>query len=120
MFSRHGLVFTLFRYGLLPVVVFCLTIVAASVDTFLTNSVRKSTWPRTVATVVRSEDIGRVLAEFQRTKQTFSDPRGTLEYVIDGQTHTWQGRGQDVGVTVMNPGDKIEIYYNPRDPGEIS
>jgi hypothetical protein len=120
MVSRHGSVFTLFRYGLLPVVVFCLTIVAASVDTFLTNSVRKSTWPRTVATVVRSEDLGRVLAEFQRTKQTFSDPRGTLEYVIDGQTHTWQGRGRDVGVTEMNPGDRIEIYYNPHDPRDIS
>jgi hypothetical protein len=113
-------VFTLFRYGLLPVVTFCIIIVCASFDAFLTNSVRKSTWPQTVATVMRSEDPGKVLAEFLKTRQTFSEPQGTLEYVVDGQTHTWQGRGRDIGVTVMNPGDKIEVYYNPRNPGEIS
>jgi hypothetical protein len=112
--------FALFRYGLLPVVIYCLVIVAASIDVYATNSIQRSTWPQTVATVVKSEDWGRALAEFRGTPQAFSDPRGTLRYVVDGQTHTWQGRGRDIGVTVMNPGDQINVHYNPKNPREIN
>jgi len=110
----------LFRYGLLPVVVYCLVVVTASFDAFLTNAFRKSAWPQTVATVLQSEDPGRMLAELRRTPQTFSDPRGTLQYVIDGETHTWQGRGRDIGLAKMNTGDKIAVYYNPENPRDIS
>ena len=117
---RHGLVFTLFRYGLMPVVVFCLTIVAASIDVYSTNAIQHSTWQQTVATVVKSEDFGDVAAKFVGTPNTFPDPRGTLTYVVDGKTYTWQGRGRDIGVTVMNPGDRINVYYNPKNPLEIS
>jgi hypothetical protein len=112
--------FKLFRYGLLPVVVYCLVIVTASFDAFLTNSLRKSTWPQTVATVMQSQDPGRILAELRHTPRTFSDPRGTLKYVIDGDTHTWQGRGRDIGVIEMKPGDQITLYYNPQNPRDIS
>jgi hypothetical protein len=38
----------------------------------------------------------------------------------NGETYTWEGRGRDMGVTVMNPGDKINISYNPKHPREIS
>src|ERR1700681_3994490 len=111
--------FTLFRYGLIPVVFFCVVVVAASFDAFSTNAVQKSTWPQTVVTVMQSRDFGQTLAEFRGTQNTFPDPHGTVKYVIDGQTYTWQGRGRDIGVTVMNPGDKIKIYYNPKNPQEI-
>jgi len=112
--------FTFFRYGLLPVVAFCGVIVAASIDVYWTNTVQKSTWPQTVVTVVQSQDPGQMLAELRGTEKTFSDPRGTLTYVIDGKTHTWQGRGRDIGVAVMNPGDTINVHYNPQNPQEIS
>jgi uncharacterized protein DUF3592 len=112
--------FTLFRYGLLPVVFYCIVVITAGVDAFLTNTVRKSTWPQTVVTVVQSQDFGQALAELRGTPNTFPDPRGSVRYVIDGQTHTWQGRGRDIGVTVMKPGDQIKIYYNPKDPRDIS
>jgi hypothetical protein len=117
---RHGLVFTLFRYGLMPVVVFCLTIVAASIDVYSTTAIQKSIWPQTVVTVVQSQDFGDVAAKFRGTPNTFPDPRGSVTYVIDGKTYTWQGRGRDIGVTVMNPGDRISVYYNPKNPLEIS
>jgi hypothetical protein len=112
--------FALFRYGLLPVVGFCVVVIAASVDVYWTNTVQKSTWPQTVVTVMQSQDLGQVAAEFHGTPNTFPDPRGTLKYVIDGTTYTWQGRGRDIGVTAMNPGDTINVYYNPQDPREIS
>jgi hypothetical protein len=61
-----------------------------------------------------------VAAELLGKQNTFPDPHGTVKYVIDGETYIWEGRGRDMGVTVMNPGDKINIYYNPKDPREIS
>jgi Protein of unknown function (DUF3592) len=112
--------FNLFRYCLGPVVVYCLVVIAAGVDAFSTNTFRKFTWPQTIVTVVRSQDFGDVAAAFRGTPNTFPDPRGTLNYVIDGQTYTWQGRGRDIGVTAMNPGDTIKVYYNPKNPREIS
>jgi hypothetical protein len=112
--------FTLFRYGLAPVVLYCIVVIAAGVDAYTTNTVRKSTWPQTVVTVMQSQDFGQALAEFQGKQNTFPDPRGTLRYVIDGKTYTWQGRGREIGVTVMNPGDTIKVYYNPQNPREIS
>jgi hypothetical protein len=112
--------FTLFRYGLIPVVLYCLVVVAASVVTFSTNAIQKSTWPQTVVTVTQSQDFGQAFAEFRGTQNTFPDPRGTVKYVIDGAPYTWQGRGRDIGLTVMNPGDTIKLYYNPKDPRDIS
>jgi hypothetical protein len=112
--------FTLFRYGLLPVVLYCIVVIAAGFDAMLTNTIQKSTWPQTVVTVTQSQDFGQALAEFRGTQNTFPDPRGTLQYVIDGKPYAWQGRGREIGVTVMNPGDKIKVYYNPRNPREIS
>src|SRR5256885_1040658 len=55
-----------------------------------------------------------------RAPNTFPDPRGTGIYVIDGKSHAWQGRGREIGVTVMKPGDQIKVYYNPQNPQEIS
>jgi len=112
--------FTLFRYGLTPVVLYCVVLITAGIDAFLTNTVRKATWPRTVVTVVQSQDFGDVAAKFRGTPNTFPDPYGTVEYVIDGRTYTWQGRGRDIGVTVMRPGDQINVYYDPKNPREIS
>ena len=112
--------FTLFRYGLLPVVLYCVVVIAAGIDVYSTNTVRKFTWPQTVVTVMQSQDFGQALAELRGTQNTFPDPRGTLKYVIDGQSYAWQGRGRELGVTVMNPGDEIKVYYNPQDPREIS
>jgi len=112
--------FTLFRYGLAPVVLYCVIVVTAGIDAFLTNAVRKSTWPQTAVTVVQSQDFGDVAAAFRGTPNTFPDPRGTLKYVIDGKSYDWRGRGREIGVTVMKPGDQITVYYNPRDPREIS
>jgi len=112
--------FTLFRYGLLPVVLYCVVVITAGVDAILTNTVRKSTWPQTVVTVMQSQDFGQALTELRGTPNTFPDPRGTLRYVIDGKTYNWQGRGREMGVTVMKPGDQIKVYYNPQNPLEIS
>jgi hypothetical protein len=112
--------FTLFRYGLLPVVFYCIVVITAGVDALLTNTIRKSTWPQTVATVMQSRDFGDVAAAFRGTPNTFPDPRGTLQYVIDGKSYAWQGRGRDIGVTVMKPGDQIKVHYNPQNPQNIS
>jgi len=112
--------FTLFRYGLLPVVLYCTVVITAGVDAVLTNTIRKSTWPQTVVAVVQSQDFGNVAAAFRGTPNTFPDPRGTLKYVIDGKSYAWQGRGREIGVTVMTPGDQIKVYYNPQNPQEIS
>ena len=112
--------FTLFRYGLLPVVLFCSVVIAAGIDVNSTSIVQKSTWHQTVATVVESQDFGQGLAEFSGTQNTFPDPHGTVRYVIDGKTYTWQGRGRDIGVTVMNRGDEIKVHYNPENPSEIN
>jgi hypothetical protein len=113
--------FTLFRYGLLPVVVFCLTVLAAGVDAYSTNAVQKSTWPQTVVTVVESnDDFSETLAEFRGTPNTFPDPYGTMSYVVDGKGYTWQGRGRDIGLTVLTPGNQMQLFYNPNNPQEIS
>ena len=112
--------FTLGRYGLIPVVLFCALIVTASIDAHWTNATRKSAWPQTVVTVTQSQDPGQVAAEARGTKNTFPDPHGTVTYVVDGKSYTWQGRGRDIGVTVMKPGDKFNVYYNPKNPREIN
>jgi len=112
--------FTIFRYGLIPLVLFCVVAIAAGVDTVWNNSIQKSTWPQTVITVVQSQDAGQALAELRGTPNSFPDPHGTVSYVINGKTYSWQGRGREIGVTVMNPGDKIKIYYNPEKPQELN
>jgi hypothetical protein len=112
--------FTLFRYGLTPVVLYCVVVITAGTGAFLTNTVRKASWPQTVVTVVRSQDLGDMAAAFRGTPNTFPDPRGTLKYVIDGKSYDWQGRGREIGVTAMKPGDQIKVYYNPQNPQEIS
>jgi hypothetical protein len=112
--------FTLFRYGLMPVVGFCVVVIAASIDVYATNVIQKSAWSQTVVTVIQSQDLGQVAAELRGTPNTFPNPRGTLEYVVDGKPYTWQGRGRDIGVTVMNRGDRINVYYNPQNPQEIN
>jgi hypothetical protein len=61
-----------------------------------------------------------VLAEFRRTENSFPDPRGTGTYVVGGKAYAWQGRGREIGVIVMKPGDQIKVYYNPQNPQEIS
>lgn len=70
--------------------------------------------------MVQSHDIGQASADFRGTPNSFPDPHGTVRYVIGGKTYTWQGRGREIGVTVMNPGDQIKLYYNPANPQEIS
>jgi Protein of unknown function (DUF3592) len=103
--------FTIFRYGLIPIVLFCVVAIAACVDTVWTNSVQKSTWPQTVITVVQSQDLGEA---------SFPDPHGTVSYVIGGKTYTWEGRGREIGVTAMKPGDKVKLYYNPANPQQLN
>jgi hypothetical protein len=112
--------FTIFRYGLIPVVLFCVVVVAGGVDTVWTNSVQKATWPQTIVTVTKSQDAGQALAELRGTQNPFPDPYGTVSYVIGGKSYSWQGRGREIGVTVMNPGDQIKIYYNPANPQELN
>src|SRR5438105_4869733 len=112
--------FALFRYGLLPVVLYCVVIITAGTDAVCTNTVRKATWPQTVVRVVQSQDFGDMAAAFRGTPNTFPDPRGSVIYVIDGKSYAWQGRGREIGVTVMKPGDQIKVYYNPQNPQEIS
>jgi hypothetical protein len=108
------------RYALLPVVLFCIVIVVASFDTFSENIARKSTWHRTDVTVTGSEDFGQEVAKFRHTPNSFPDPHGRVSYVVDGTTYEWQGRGRDIGLTVMDPGEKIQVYYNPKNPREIN
>jgi len=111
--------FAMLRYGLMPVVFFCGVVVVSCVHIVWTNTVHRSTWPQTVVTVLKSQDIGDVLAQFQHRENTFPDPRGTGTYVVGGKTYAWQGRGRDIGVTAMKPGDQIKVYYNPQNPQEI-
>jgi hypothetical protein len=112
--------FTLFRYGLIPVVLFCIVVITGGVHTVSTNSLRKSSWPQTVVTVVQSQDFNQALAEFRGTQNAFPDPYGAVRYVIGGKTYSWQGRGRDIGLTAMTPGDNIKLHYNPENPQEIN
>lgn len=114
------MLFTLFRYGLIPVVFYCAFVACSLIHIYWTNAVQKSTWPQTVVTVMESRDFGQVAAEFRGGKNTFPDPHGTVQYVVDGHTYTWQGRGREIGVPVMKPGDKIKVYYDPKNPRDIS
>jgi len=104
--------FRMLRYGLMPVVFFCAVVVVSGVHIVWTNTVHRSTWPQTVLTVLKSQDIGNVLAQFQHRENSFPDPRGMGTYVVGGKTYAWQGRGRDIGVTVMKPGDQITLYSN--------
>src|SRR4051794_20479967 len=113
------MVFTLFRYGLLPFVLYGLMVVVFSIHIYGTHAVHKATWPQTVVTVTQSQDWGDEFARFRGTQNTFPDPRGTGTYVVDGTTYTWQGRGRELGVTVMKPGDAITVFYNPKDPKDL-
>ena len=76
--------FTLFWYGLIPVVLYCAVVIAASFDTYSTNAVRESSWPQTVATVIKSQDVGEALPEFNGAPNAFPDPYGTLNLARAG------------------------------------
>lgn len=112
--------FNFFRYGSLPVVLFCVIVIAASIDAYTTNHAHKSTWRQTEITVVQSQDFGETSAKLRGAKNTFPDPHGTVRYVIDGEAYTWQGRGRDIGITAINPGDRIKVYYDPNNPRNIN
>jgi hypothetical protein len=113
------MLFMLFRYGLLPAVFFCVVVVGSMVHIYGTHAVQKATWPRAVATVTESQDLGDLAARWSGTPNTFPDPHGSVTYVVDGATYTWEGRGREIGVTVMTPGDRITITYNPKNPRDI-
>jgi uncharacterized protein DUF3592 len=108
------------RYGLAPVVLFCGVVVVASVDVAWDNIARRSTWHESVATVVQSQDRGDVVVDSPFTRSTSANPHGTVSYVVDGETHLWEGRARELGVTALTPGDQIKIYYDPKDPKVIS
>jgi hypothetical protein len=112
--------FTLFRYGLVPIAGYCLMVVVFSIHIVWANGVQKRTWPETVATVMESKDFGQILSELRGTKNTFPDPHGVVRYVVDGKTYTWRGRARDIGLTVLNPGEQFKIFYNPERPQEIN
>lgn len=83
--------FNLFRWGLIPVVLFCGVCVAAGIDAFSENAVRRATWPKVEATVLESQDFADELARMRGTSNNFPDPRGVLQYQVNGETHTWTG-----------------------------
>src|SRR5262249_15130831 len=111
--------FTAFRYGLLPVVLFCIVVVSASIDTISENATRKSDWPQVVARVIDAQAAGDMLAKFRGATNDFPDPYGTLRYVVGGKNFTWQGRARDIGLTVLKPGESITLHYNPANPQQI-
>lgn len=112
--------FKFIRNALAPVALFCCVIIAASADAYWTNASRKASWPQTIVTVLQAQHLGDVAAEWRGTPNNFPDPRGSISYTVDGQTYTWRGRGREIGLTAMTPGDQIKLYYNPRNPNEIN
>lgn len=112
--------FTLFRYGLVPIAGYCLMVIVFTIHIVWANGVQKRTWPQTVATVVESKDFGQTLSELRGTKNSFPDPHGIVRYVVDGKTYTWRGRARDIGLTNLNAGDEIKLFYNPQRPQEIN
>jgi len=112
--------FTFFRYALLPIVIFCIVVAAASVDAIATNAYRKRTWPRTVATVTEARDAGQELAKISGKQNVFPDPYGKITYSVTGKAYSWQGRGRDIGFTEMTPGAKLNVFYNPQNPKDVS
>jgi len=79
--------FLVLRFALIPVVLFCLTIVSATLGVLSTNADQKANWRPTVATVTDSQDFGDVAAKFRGTPNTFPDPHGGLVWEVDGITH---------------------------------
>jgi hypothetical protein len=39
------MLFTLFRYGLIPVVFYCVVVITAGIDAVTTNASQESSWP---------------------------------------------------------------------------
>ncbi|MFO1014076.1 MAG: DUF3592 domain-containing protein [Caulobacteraceae bacterium] len=112
--------FNLFRWGLIPVVLFCGVCVAAGIDAFSENAVRRATWPKVEATVLESQDFADELARMRGTSNNFPDPRGVLQYQVNGETHTWTGRGRDAGLIAMPVGGKVMVHYDPKNPDQVS
>lgn len=108
------------RFALLPVVVFCLTIVAATFDAHFENANQKATWLPIKATVTDSQDIGAMAAEFSGRPNDFPDPYGAVRYSVGGKSYAWQGRGRDIGVTALPVGEEIDLFYDPADPSKIN
>src|SRR5262249_58829076 len=107
---RGDALFTFFGSGLAPVVLYCVIVITAGIDAFLTNAIRKSTWPQTAVTVVQSQDFGDVAAAFRGTPNTFPDPRGTLKYVIDGKSYDWRGRGGERGGALLKTRGQMTAF----------
>jgi hypothetical protein len=85
------MVFTLLRYGLLPVVFYCAVVFVSGVHIIGSNEAHRSSWKQTTATVMQSRDFGDAYAEFSGTKNDFPDPRGTLQYVVNKETAARRG-----------------------------
>jgi len=120
MFALRYAMFVGLRFGLVPVVLFCgllaVMSVVATIDVARENTARKSSWRETVATVVQSHDRGDVVKDYPFLPFTSPDPTGTITYLVDGETHTWEGRARQLGVTTLAPGERIKVYYNPGNP----
>ena len=112
--------FKLLRFGMLPVVLFCVVVIVATLDALAENTARKSSWIAATGTVTASQDFGDFAAAFQHRKNDFPDPQGAITYVVDGKAYTWSGRGRDIGLTVLPQGGKVDFYYDPKNPAAIS
>ncbi len=88
--------FTLFRYGLVPIAGYCLMVIVFSIHIVWANGVQKRTWPETCR---HRRGIERLRQCPSAGQNTFPDPHGIVRYVVDGKTYTWRGRARDIGLT---------------------
>lgn len=92
------------RFALIPVVLFCLTILAAAFDSISTNLQQKATWLPVMATVVDAQEFGELGATLSGRAADFPDPYGEISYTVGGETYQWQGRARDIGFVSLPVG----------------
>lgn len=108
------------RFALIPVVLFCLTILAAAFDSISTNLQQKATWLPVMATVVDAQEFGELGATLSGRAADFPDPYGEISYTVGGETYQWQGRARDIGFVSLPVGGTVSIFYDPADPNQIN
>lgn len=104
------------RFALIPVVLFCLTVMAATFDAIGTNLYQKATWLPLTATVVDAQEFGD---PFGDRAADFPDPYGEISYRVGGKTYRWEGRARDIGLISLPVGETVDIFYDPADPNQI-
>lgn len=105
----------LMRFLLMPFALIAAVLFIMGLHIFGTGFYHQAFWIQTVATVTEVVPY----TEVHKKGFTTDGINVAVAYLVGDTPMTWSGKGKIIGLYSVNPGDKVELYYDPADPSNL-